>query len=291
MIKKTLIALMVALSLSIQADTPRGKAHDFMIMSSPSSGSSFLLKSFTEAAPEITTIAEFFNRILRPFSISRIKKFPHNQETYVYAEYAMHPLPDDYFEERYTKLWQPSKHHLTKEVFMGFYIPFFQKKFTLVSLYRHRRYTFPTKPLKENLFQDFYKSFMTANYEKYPTLKAIKTFLEPKTFTRFQEVCLGHVLYNYVLLKYSAEYKVPVLTYANLLNLPPEALKTYLKKKIPAPFYTDELPKIIVKERSKEFCNHKGTVYQLMGGEAVCQELIAFIEKLDPDMPYWHLLE
>jgi hypothetical protein len=162
---------------TITAQIHHGKEYDFMIAAVPSSGSTFLKNIFLLSLPEVKSKNETFNVL---FIEDNIKSLIGHQPGYF--EYIARELPASYLENFYIKNWLVEEYNITKEVLVPFQIPFFQEKFTITGLYRHRKYTLPT-PTKDPIFLAIYESFMGTSYPSESNFHKIQNFLRNYNFT------------------------------------------------------------------------------------------------------------
>lgn len=267
---------------------PHCKENDFMMVSLPRSGSSFLFKMIREANPDIESTNEIFHYLLNPdhiFSNLKIKK--------EYLEYSFHTLPYKYLEDTYKQIWKNEKKYLDKEVLTFFNIPFFSNKFTIFCLYRHRKYTFPLKNNFRKMYERLYNAFLENNFENNPLLNTMQQYCLNTVTTPLQQHCAVHIIGNYIILNYCKQFSLKIINYEEIMQLSGEALHKYLEEKIPEKIYNKYIQKILQLNRKpgKTFLIDREERYNKLNVEPFCQELINFMKSLDPDMPYWYLLE
>jgi hypothetical protein len=300
---KVYLQLFLLLALHPSALLPKKnivkKEKYFMVLGSPSSGSTFLFYSIKKSLPKYKAQNEFFNRLfnmklLNLFQIATEKDSSKAKtNSLLHSKYITAELPHTYINYIYEEKWLKSKNIITKEVLINFFIDFFIEKFTTIAIYRHRKHTFPTKERKELIFLYLFDNFMNTNYTQNDTLVSVQLFLEKFSLSDKEKKCAAHIIYNYLLLKACQDFKIPLITYENIINLKKEDLEIYLKEKIPADFFKEKLAEIIDKDKIKEedFLQSRSEMYNSLETEPFCQELIEYLKTIDPAMQYWYLLE
>jgi hypothetical protein len=283
--KRTILICSALLILNIQAQ--HSKETDVMLVSMPKSGSNFFANTLVESNPDVCYKHEYFNKIqtvqMADFLNIELKR---RYEEYFFAL----EFSDEQFETIYKVTWgREPEANFTKEVFSALRIPLFQRKFTIFALYRHRKYTFPTN--SSHLYLPLYKSFERVHF-KDPDIANIKTFIEMTTQTDQQKECAIHTVANYIILRDCARYNLPVLDYEQLLTLSDRTLHSYIKERIPHQIFTDNLPANIQQNREDlVFLKKRAEKFEAAQLEPFCQQLINFLKKRDPDMPYWFMFD
>lgn len=255
-----------------------------MLIGLPRSGTTFLYDCIKQVNNQIDCSSEVFNTL---FINEEIEKISNN----IYLKNFVGGISDNYIEKIYSKIWKnKSENSFTKEVFLIFLMPFFIKKFDIFTIYRHRKYTFPTS--RGKLFYFLYRSLLLVKSDD-KIIQSIQQYLNKKNLTLEEQYCAIHTVANYYLLKYSFLFDLPIINYEKLMILSGVRLYNYLEKKIPRKLFSFELSELIEKKRyeNEQFLLQRAERYQQLGVEPFVQDLLTFIKQLDPEMLYWYLFE
>lgn len=267
---------------------PHCKENDFMMVSLPRSGSSFLFKMIREANPNINYKSEAFNKLINKNHIANYFNTTVSQYLFSWQK-----LPEEYLITTYNLILEEYDTHLTKEVFNFFNIPFFNNYYTLWALYRHRKYTFPLQETYTKMYERLYNAFLENNFENDSMLNSIKQYCLNTVTTPLQQHCAVHTIGNYIILHYCTIFNLKIINYEKIMQLSDEALHKYLEERIPEKIYNKYIQKTLQLNRksNQTFLIDREKRYNKLNIERFCQELISFMKTLDPDMPYWYLLE
>lgn len=259
---------------------------DYMLISFPRSGSSFLFDVLANSNSNLKHIREYFS----PSAFVSREEDPIGwQPLYHYEQEC------DYegLQKSYDNTWKKSDCNFTKEVFAWFKIPFFLKYFTMVALYRHRRYTFST------IFDDRSTSIASIYDklldEKYNNKKVNQLIKYVATFTKtdFEKQLAAHLICWYVQFSYCQKYNIKIITYENIMTLSYDELKHYLRKRLPKYLYNKEVIDCLIKNKSggELFLENRKKSYDELKLEPYCKKIIAFIQVIDPHFKYLNYLK
>ena len=275
--KKKLIKVFLLLPFLSDAQVKHGKEHDYMLLAMPASGSTFVTKAILKST-EIKAIDEIFNKSCY-FKIG-------------YDEIFFKDIFDSLLLEEYRKVWESGFYHLTKEVFFGYKIPFYQQLFQIFVLYRHRKYTFPattTGYIYDNLYASFFK---TQFFDV--VISDIQKMLKFKKLNRCEQHAVIHLICYWIIFSHCYQYGIKIIDYEKLMTLNTLYLEDYLSKNLPFNIYTLNIIDYIIKHRTWNDTVQKQKQARYLKNtynDSICSEVLEYLKKENPEMPYWYLLE
>lgn len=268
-----------------------GLDNQYMLVSYPRQGTDFFMSCLRESNPKVDYYREFFNPIC---NIGRYKQLITEGFGSEINPNKIFYYDENIFEDIYKRTWQSrNRYNTNKEVFGFIKLPFYKKHFELFSLYRHRKYTFPSS--KPNFIQPIFDGFLFYNYPQNPILNQIKKYLLPKRilYNLIDKQVLSHILCWYIQFMFFQENNIKVMDYDVIMNLEEEELDEYLKQKMPYELYTPVLTKTICNKRKPSISQNKNLKYVELNVEDKCLDFINFLKTLDFPLSkeYWTLLE
>lgn len=277
--------LIAAFFLSFQSGfcVDHSKENDFMLLSLPKSGSGFLLSSVKESNTWLLCRDDYFN-----FVANELPKLTVNQQKSLFA----HCISELTLKEAYENRWKRQRTQCTREQWLAFQVPFFQKHFTIFVIYRHRKYTFPTT--HQLIYNVWYNSFLSAQFYPNSVFAKIQDYLNSKALTEAERRCALHDIAFYTILSDCVRYGLPVIDYEKIMTCSGSDLYGYLESRIPPKIFNEQLVHFIEEKRfnnPKGFLKRRAAAYENLKTEPFCQTLITFMKSLDPSFQYWYLFE
>lgn len=275
--KKFLVMIFFVLPFLSDAQVQHGKEHDYMLLAMPASGSTFLTKAFLKST-KIKVIDEIFNKA-RYFKVG-------------YDEIFFKNISDNLLLKEYHQVWKNGFYNLTKEVFFGYKIPFYQQLFQIIVLYRHRKYTFPATTTGY-IYDNLYNSFLNTQFSD-ATISHIQKMLKSRNLNRYEQHAVIHLICYWIIFSHCYEYRIKVIDYEKLMELDVLDLENYLSEKLPLNIYTSDIVDYIAQHRvwDETVLKQKEARYlKSTHNDSICSELIKYLKKENSEMPYWYLLE
>lgn len=279
-------------------------AKDFMTTGFPSSGSSWFFNTLRSIRHDINHNGEFFNFLGTGGPGATDEK----------AKRIFSSFLKEAFNQAMEK-WKKSGQTVTKEIHGYMKLPFYQKEFDIVCLYRHRKYTFPSGASKgDSWILPIYNGFVANDYEN-PILQKIKNYLVQNTKKALEKEVAIHIVAWYITFKHAQRYGFPIMEYEQLMRLNKQPLSNYLKERLPDAIYSEQFVNALLASRrsrgqffldtgkwqwikyafnyyilGRDWIDMREQKYNELGVEPFCQKLLAYMKTLDKDFKYWDFL-
>lgn len=281
----------------------------FLLASFPRSGSTFLARIVAESVqgkfvdPPWYVKDKYkhsFTMASGIFGSKYLQQFTYNTHT------LFHEIPSLQLEKSFSD-WDKTQFKGTKELSLFANIKLFAQKFDTTLLYRHRRYSFPSA--MPDLLLKIYDSFVASPYSD-KALESIRDYLLSTPKSPIEKQCAAHMVAWYIMFKQASDLHLPIIEWRQLMLLHGDQLADYLEDRFPEGVGDPrEMAQIIDKKRMGSFKDfwkkgympaakyiwrnyikgvnpllaEKEEKYYALGVEEFNQQLLAYINKVDPD--------